>query len=85
VTHGGRGGGNRDYAVPALLRCSIIGLLQKSNTEFFSLELCVAMAIIRGAMAGNKTDIYGHVQDPAVTPSGSNVSIVSTTTILGEQ
>jgi hypothetical protein len=76
---------NRDYAVPAVLRRSIQPMLQKRNTEFFSLELCPAMAIIRGAMAGNKTDIYGHVINPAVTPPGSNVSIVSTTTILGEQ
>jgi hypothetical protein len=55
-------------------------VLQKRNTEFFSLELCPAIAIIRGAMAGNKTDRSGHVKNPAVTPSGSNVS---TTTILG--
>jgi hypothetical protein len=46
-------------------------LLQKRNTEFFSLEYCAPLAIIRDAMASNKTDTYGHIQNPAVSPLGS--------------
>jgi hypothetical protein len=50
------------------------GVLQNRNTEFFSLEYCPAMAIIRGAMAGNKTERFGHVKNPAVTPAWLHVS-----------
>jgi hypothetical protein len=35
-------------------------MLQKRNTEFFSLEYCCVVAIIRDAMAGHKTDTFGH-------------------------
>jgi len=53
---------NGDYARLLVLRCSIQGVLRKRNTEFFSLEYCAPVAIIRDAMAGNKTDTYGHIQ-----------------------
>jgi hypothetical protein len=53
-----------------VLRCSTGRLLQKRNTEFFSLEYCGLLAIIRGAMAGNKTDRYGHIgKNPASNPT----------------
>jgi hypothetical protein len=73
--------GSRDYARAFVLRCNTEALLQKRNTEFFSLEYCGAVAIIRGAMAGNKTDRYGHIGNPAANPLGSTFQ----PPLLGEQ
>jgi hypothetical protein len=43
-------------------------VLQIRNNEFFSLEMWRLIAIIRDAMAGHKTDTYGHNPNPAVSP-----------------
>jgi hypothetical protein len=43
-----------------VLQRSIETMLQKRNSKFFSLEYWSFVAIIRDAMASNKTDTYGH-------------------------
>jgi hypothetical protein len=64
---------NRDYADQIVLRCSTKAVLQKRNTEFFSLEYCPAMAIIRGAMASNK------IADSATQKIPAQRLLISTT------
>jgi hypothetical protein len=76
--------GERAAIMPRAACCNAARyLLQKRNSKFFSLEYRSRIAIIRDAMASNKTDTYGHKSNPAfqslapyqtTTPWGSNES-----------
>jgi hypothetical protein len=74
-------GENGDYARRSIAATQHRSVLQKRNTEFFSLEYCAPVAIIRDAMAGNKTDTYGHIKNPALKPTWLRINHL----LLGEQ
>jgi hypothetical protein len=61
----------RHYAPQSCCNAAPKGVLQIRNNEFFSLESCPVIDIIRDAMAGHKTDTYGHNPNPALAVPGS--------------